>query len=87
MQSDCMPTQSYDQKKLSDSSSSTTQPTAQATTAQACPPGKSTPRVVKRGKDGTVTKRGRRKVRPLRHIDLLMTNLINQLTVQSNPSS
>lgn len=96
MQSDCMPTQSYDKKTLSSSSSSSDSTTSQPPKpAQTCPPGKSIPNrtgakagAVKKKKDGgvgRVTKRRmRRKIRPIRHIDVLMTRLLSTLTVQEH---
>jgi len=94
MQSDCMPTQSYDKKTLSSSSSSSNSTTTQPPKpAKTCPPGKSIPNrtgamagVVKKKMDGgvgRVTKK-RRKIRPIRHIDLLMTRLLSTLAVRED---
>jgi len=86
MQPDCMPVQSYEKENLSIHSSSsikTSQQQSPTAPTPPCPPERKSPnRTVKRkGAGARVTKPRRRKPRPIRHIDILMTQLFNTLTV------
>jgi len=84
MQRDCMPIESNEKENLNlESSSITTSPQHSPSPRPPCPPERKSPnKTAKRKAVGDrVTKPRRRKPRPIRHIDILMTQLFTTLTV------